>query len=87
VAELVAKLDEHRAHIIEEGALSERRKRNLRNEVLAICTFRLRARLEQALLADEHFAGLLEEVVARRLDPASAASQILERLDAAEGSG
>jgi LAO/AO transport system kinase len=86
VPELVEKLDEHRAHIEEEGTLSERRRRNLRNEVLGICTFRLRARLEQALNQDERFGELLDEVVARRLDPASAASEILERLDAAEAS-
>ena len=84
VEDLVAKLGEHRAHIEAEGTLSERRRRNLRSEVLALCTFRLRAQLEDAVQEDEEFAKLLDEVVARRLDPASAASRILERLDAAE---
>jgi LAO/AO transport system kinase len=83
VAELVEKLDEHRAFIEAEGTLSERRKRNLRSEVVAICTFRLRRRLEEQLDEDDSFAELLDEVVARRLDPATAASRILERLDAA----
>jgi LAO/AO transport system kinase len=83
VAELVAKLDEHRAFIEAEGTLSERRKRNLRSEVVAICTFRLRRRLEEQLDQDNTFTELLDEVVARRLDPATAASRILERLDAA----
>jgi LAO/AO transport system kinase len=83
VAELVAKLDEHRAFIEAEGTLSARRKRNLRSEVVAICTFRLRRRLEEQLDEDDTFAELLDEVVARRLDPATAASRILERLDAA----
>lgn len=86
VDELVEKLDAHRAHIEAEGTLSERRRRNLRSEVVAICTFRLRRRLEQQLDADPHFAELLEEVVSRRLDPATAASRILERLDAADAS-
>src|ERR687886_222572 len=54
VEALVEKLDEHRAFIEAQGTLSERRRRNLRGEVLA-----------------------------RRLDPASAAAQILERLEAA----
>src|SRR5919206_183041 len=49
VAQLVEKLDEHRRFIEDEGTLSERRKRNLRSEVVAICTFRLRRRLEQQL--------------------------------------
>jgi LAO/AO transport system kinase len=86
VEELVAKLDEHRAFIEAEGTLSERRKRNLRSEVVAICTFRLRRRLEEQLDEDDTFAALLDEVVARRLDPATAASSILERLDAAAAS-
>jgi LAO/AO transport system kinase len=84
VEDLVAKLDEHRAHIEAEGTLSERRRRNLRSEVLGICTFRLRARLEEALGEDDRFAELLDEVVARRLDPATAAGRILERFDAGE---
>jgi LAO/AO transport system kinase len=82
VAALGEKLDEHRARIAEEGTLSERRRRNLRNEVLALATARLRAQLEEAIREDERFAALLDEVVARRLDPASAAAQILERFDA-----
>ena len=77
------KLDEHRAHIEREGTLSERRRRNLRSEVLGICTFRLRRRLEEALGESDELRDLLDEVVARRLDPASAATQILKRFDAA----
>jgi LAO/AO transport system kinase len=79
VAELVTRLDEHRAHIEAEGTLSERRRRNLRNEVVALCTARLRRKLEEDLAEDAEFQRLLDEVVARRLDPASAATQILER--------
>src|SRR3954447_9270153 len=84
VAELVGKLDEHRAFIEAEGTLSERRRRNLRSEVVAICTHRLRRRLEEQLDADTSFAEPVEEVVARRLDPATAATRILERLDASD---
>jgi LAO/AO transport system kinase len=84
VAELVERIDEHREHIEAEGTLSERRRRNLRSEVLALCTFRLRMRLEDVLAQDDRFADVLDEVVARRLDPASAATRILERFDAGE---
>ena len=79
VAELAAKIDEHREHIAAEGTLAERRRRNLRNEVLALATQRLRRRLEEGLSEDPDFARLLDEVVERRLDPASAASAIVER--------
>jgi len=79
IAELVERLDEHRAHILAEDQLSERRRRNLRNEMLAIATARIRRRLEEDLREDPEFQRLLQEVVERRLDPASAASALLER--------
>jgi len=79
VEELVAKLAEHRAHIEAEGTLAERRRRNLSNEVLAIATQRLRRELEAAVTGDPRFKALLDRVVARELDPASAARQILAR--------
>jgi LAO/AO transport system kinase len=80
VAELVERLEEHRAHILAAGQLAERRSRNLRNEVLAIAAARMRRRLEADLLGDERFQRLLEQVVERRLDPASAATELLERV-------
>jgi GTPase len=79
IPELVERLDEHRAHILAAGTLQIRRRRHLRGEVLAIATARLRRRLEADLRADPEFQRLLDEVVARRLDPASAAAALLER--------
>jgi len=79
VDELVERLEEHREHILAAGQLEERRRRNLRNEVLAIATARMRRRLEEELSEDAEFERLLEEVVQRRLDPASAATALLER--------
>jgi LAO/AO transport system kinase len=79
VDELVASLQAHREHILGAGQLSERRARNLRNEVLAIATARMRRRLEEDLREDSEFQRLLDEVVERRLDPASAAATLLER--------
>jgi GTPase len=79
ISELVEQLDAHRAHILAEGTLQERRGRNLRNEVLAIATARMRRRLEDELREDAEFKRLLHEVVERRLDPASAATELLAR--------
>ncbi len=79
VPELIEKLGEHRAHIEAQGTLTERRRRNLLNEVLAIASFRLRRDLEAAIGADDEVRELLDRVVARELDPASAATIILER--------
>ena len=79
VAEMADKLDEHRAYIESEGTLSERRRRNLLNEVLAIATYRMRRELEESVREDEGVRELLDRVVSRELDPASAAASILER--------
>jgi LAO/AO transport system kinase len=84
VEELIEQLEAHRAHLEREGGLAERRRRNLRNEVLVICAHRMRRRMEEALDADGEFARLLDEVVARRIDPASAATTLLEHVDAAQ---
>jgi LAO/AO transport system kinase len=77
IEDLVEQLDAHRAHILAAGQLAERRARNLRNEVLAIATARMRRRLEDDISEDASFQELLEEVVQRRLDPASAATELL----------
>jgi LAO/AO transport system kinase len=79
VEELAVKIDEHRAHIEAEGTLEQRRARNLRNEVLGIATSRTRRRMEATAAADPETAALLERVVRRELDPASAASELMER--------
>jgi LAO/AO transport system kinase len=79
VEELAARIDEHRAFIETQGTLAERRARNLRSEVLGIATSRMRRRLEATAAEDPRTAELLERVVRRELDPASAASELLER--------
>jgi LAO/AO transport system kinase len=79
VAELADALGEHRAFIEAEGTLSERRRRNLLNEVLAIATHRMRRELERSLASDETVRELLDRVVSRELDPASAAATLLDR--------
>jgi GTPase len=78
VPELVDKLAEHREHIVAQGTLSERRRRNLFNEVLAIATARLRRDLEDTIREDPAVQELLDRVVSRELDPASAAGRILD---------
>src|SRR5246127_2849320 len=79
VAELAQALTDHRAYIEAQGTLSERRRRNLLNEVLAIATYRMRRELEESIGADDEVGELLDRVVSRQLDPASAAAEILER--------
>jgi LAO/AO transport system kinase len=79
IEELIEAIESHREHIESEGTLVERRRRNLMNEVLALAAGRLRRRLEESIHDDESVRELLDEVVARRLDPSSAATKLLER--------
>jgi LAO/AO transport system kinase len=77
VAELAAAIAEHRAHIEAEGTLAERRARNLRNEVLELAISRVRRGLEATVAEDPEISALLERVVSREIDPASAAEELL----------
>ena len=79
VEELAGKMGEHREFIDSEGKLAERRRRNLMNEVVALSAGRLRRRLEAQVRDDPSVQELFDEVVSRRLDPASAAAKLLER--------
>ena len=79
VEELAAQIGEHRAFIEAKGTLAERRARNLRSEV------RRHRHLADAAAARGLGGGgpgtaeLLEQVVRRELDPATAAGELLER--------
>ena len=79
IEELGEKMAAHREFIDSEGTLAERRRRNLMNEVVALAAGRLSRRLETQVKADPAVQELLDEVVSRRLDPASAAAKLLER--------
>jgi LAO/AO transport system kinase len=85
IAELAEQIAAHRAHIESEGTLMERRRRNLMNEVVALAAGRLRRRLASSIHEDAGVQELLDEVVSRRLDPASAATELLERKAQAAG--
>ena len=77
VAELAEAISEHRAHIEAEGTLAERRARNLRNEVLELAISRVRRGMEATVAEDSDISALLDRVVSREIDPASAAEELL----------
>jgi LAO/AO transport system kinase len=79
VEELAAAIDAHHEHITAAGTLEERRGRNLRNEVLGLAAVRLRRELEHSLKGDPAVQELLDRVVRREVDPASAAEELLRR--------
>jgi GTPase len=79
IEELAAQVNAHYEYIETAGTLADRRRRNLMNEVLGLATVRMRRELEKSLEGDERIRELLDQVVERRLDPASAAERLLER--------
>jgi LAO/AO transport system kinase len=81
IAELLERVDAHRRHIEETGSLDERRARNLRAEVIGLAAARVRRRLDQRAASDPEWQGLLDGVVRRQTDPATAARELLERAD------
>ena len=78
IAELAERISEHGRHIEQEGSLEERRARNLRNEVLGLAAARLRRDLDARAQGDPGVGKLLERVVRREIDPASAARELLD---------
>jgi LAO/AO transport system kinase len=86
VEELAGQIDAHYDYITSAGTLEERRRRNLMNEVLGLATVRMRRELEMSLDGDDRVRELLDQVVRRELDPASAAERLLERLSSERSS-
>ena len=79
IAELLRTVDAHGEHIAAAGTLAERRARNLRAEVLGIAAWRLRRELDERASSDPELTELLDRVVRREIDPATAARELLER--------
>jgi LAO/AO transport system kinase len=80
VSELWARIEEHRAHLEEDGRLAERRRTNLRTEVFAVASARAKGYLERAVAGDEELRRLLDEVGRRELDPLTAVQEIMEKV-------
>ena len=80
VPELWEKIEEHRAHLEQDGRLEERRRRNLAGEVFAVASTRAQAHLERAVADDPELRRLLDAVERRELDPLTAVREIVEKV-------
>jgi len=80
VPELWEKLEEHRASLELDGALEDRRRRNLSREVFAIASSRAKAHLQAAVADDPELLRVLEAVERRELDPLTAVREIMEKV-------
>ena len=77
--ELWAAVERHRAYLIDAGVMDERRTEGLRRQLRALALDRLGRRLDSA--CDPAFVdGLVNEVLARAIDPDTAVDRIVSRL-------
>jgi LAO/AO transport system kinase len=77
VPELWEGLAAHRAFLEADGALEERRRRNLAAEVFAVASSRAKEHLEEAVADDPALRRLLDAVQRRELDPLTAVREIM----------
>jgi LAO/AO transport system kinase len=78
IEELWTAIEKHRAWQEERGVLDERRRRRVRREIRDIVAERFRRRVDTECA--QELETLTEQVVARTLDPYSAADQLVEGL-------
>jgi LAO/AO transport system kinase len=80
VAELWDRIEQHRAHLEQEGRLDERRRKNLAGEVFAVASARAKTHLERRVADDPELRRLLDHVQRRELDPLTAVREIMDKV-------
>jgi LAO/AO transport system kinase len=80
VSELWQQIGRHRLHLSAEGRLAQRRRRNLRRQLLAAVTARVTQCVERPLAGDSELQHVLDRVLRRELDPLTAARALVDRV-------
>jgi LAO/AO transport system kinase len=80
VDELWQELTQRRAALDADGRLDERRRENLRGEIVSVAVARAREQIRARLASDPRLAGLVEEVQRRETDPLSVVSVLLDEV-------
>ena len=73
-------IERHRSGLEESGELEQRRRVNLRRELLNLAAGRMRRELERASAADPKLDELVDAVAEKRMDPLSAVRELRSRL-------
>jgi LAO/AO transport system kinase len=79
IEELWDAVEAHQAVLAAAGGLAERRKAQLRTELLALAAARTARRLGDALDSSPELAGLVDALAERTIDPLTAVQSLLER--------
>src|SRR5690348_2030278 len=80
VPKLWEQIEAHRAFLVDEGMLEQRRREHLAGEVLAVASARAKPQLERAVADDPELRRLLDEVQSRELDPLTAVQEIIDKV-------
>src|SRR5213596_564742 len=80
VPKLWEHIEAHRAFLVDEKLLEQRRREHLAGEVFAVASARAKVHLERAVAGDPELRRLLDEVQERQLDPLSAVREIMRRV-------
>ena len=80
VPKLWAHIEAHRAFLVDEGLLEQRRREHLAAEVFAVASARAKVHLERAVAGDPELRRLLDEVQSRELDPLTAVREIIDKV-------
>src|SRR5437870_3874292 len=80
VPKLWEHIEAHRAFLVEEGLLEQRRREHLAGEVFAVASAHAKAHLERAVAGDPELRRLLDEVQSRELDPLTAVREIIDKV-------
>jgi LAO/AO transport system kinase len=78
--ELRQKLKEHREFLNDSGELQKRREQRIEAELAEIVADTARRNLKEAMKSSDDMRKVLEEVVAREIDPHSAADNLIAKL-------
>jgi LAO/AO transport system kinase len=81
IEELAEAIVRHRQFLIDSGLLAEKTQQRMKAELLGILNLRVSEAAEGALSGRGAAGALLERMVARELDPHSAADELLRALD------
>ena len=73
-------IEAHRAFLVDEGLLEQRRREHLAGEVFAVASARAKAHLERAVAGDPELRRLLDEVQSRELDPLTTVREIIDKV-------
>jgi LAO/AO transport system kinase len=79
IEELWDAVEEHQRGLSDGTDLADRRKAQLRSELLALASARSARRLGELLDGSPDLAGLVDALAERRIDPLAAVQQLLER--------